>query len=196
MAAAVVSEVLGRLMSSTRRSTAIRPPSTVGPFITPAAQPVAMSSSGFGTNPTFKGNSAGGNGGAIFADGDVAITGVVVFTQNDAVAGEGGAIYAENISDAPGNESMFPQTFTSNSALGNGGAIRARGSVNLLNHPGFGSNVAGNGTTADGGAIYADGSVVLGPGTANLNLARNGGAVYGNGSITLDPHSTLSEHAG
>jgi predicted outer membrane repeat protein len=130
------------------------------------------------------------NGGGIFAAGSVKLIGEVSFSQNTALNGEGGAVYTKLLNDASGNSINLAVTFLTNSAKGNGGAVRATDQVMLLNSPLFQNNTAGNGALADGGGIYADGPVFLERGSSTGNTARNGGAVYGAGDIAFIQHDT------
>ncbi|HZY41243.1 MAG TPA: choice-of-anchor Q domain-containing protein, partial [Anaerolineae bacterium] len=139
---------------------------------------------------TISNNTAITNGGGIFAVGNVNLIGEALFSSNDALNGEGGALYTNDVFDNSGNSVLLIVRFTGNTALGNGGAIRALGRVNLLNSPAFQNNIAGGGTTADGGAVYATGNVFLSRGTSTGNSARNGGAVYALGDVTFNVHDT------
>ena len=132
---------------------------------------------------TISNSSAITHGGGIFAAGSVLLVGAVSFNSDKALNGEGGAIFTNDLIDSSGTSVLLAVTFTGNTALGKGGAVRALGNVSLLNLPRFQNNSAGGGTTADGGAIYADGSVFLQRGTSTGNTARNGGAVYALGNI-------------
>jgi len=129
-----------------------------------------------------------GNGGGAHADGPVKIFGDTLFASNTAT-GEGGALYVHDLTDDFPNNIVL--SWIINTSGGNGGAVRALGTVNLCpSRPQFLGNHAGDGTNADGGGIYADGAIFLcgGGSLSNANTARFGGAYYSKQSVTLNGH--------
>ena len=111
------------------------------------------------TDMTFA-NGSGSSGGAISADDRslVSFSGTISFTRNDALDGDGGAIFAKYSTlrwHGSGDDILFM-----NSASRHGGAIYALWSE--LSWEGTGETVFfGNSASESGGAIHAHGSTVL-----------------------------------
>src|SRR5579859_638847 len=139
---------------------------------------------------TISNSSAITHGAGLYALGNVLLIGEVHFSANHSTAGDGGALYAQDVTDNAGNSVLLEVHFIGNTASGNGGAVRALGQVRLLNSPLFQNNAAAN-----GGAVYANGSVFLSRGTSSGNSAVNGGAVYGLSSVLFNVHDTLNNTA-
>lgn len=134
---------------------------------------------------TFTGNSApGGQGGAIYANGDVY---AYVYACDTEFTGnwsgwDGGAIRADAYVKA--KDSIFTDNYTG--PLGNGGAISAQefyGSVvSMLDN---GDDSLGYPVTAEGGAIWSDDTVTLfGSYAAGNRAATHGGAIFTGGDVT------------
>ena len=137
-------------------------------------------------NPTFTGN-LGYNGGAIFGDGDVIILGDALFTENTANS-EGGAIYCDENVEISGDA-----TFTSNTARSNGGAIYSCGDLTISGDPTFDENSA----ETDGGAIYASGGDITITGSATFDencTGMLGGAIYSYGAVTISGKSVFKSN--
>ena len=168
------------------------------------------------TNATFTSNSADdGNGGAIFS-GTVANISGSQFNLNQA-AENGGAIattgsltsdnnnFQTNNADNGGAISMEggplafansgDDTFTSNVATRDGGAIYESNSNLNIQRGVFQSNTSGdsnNGFAGDGGAIYSDGSAIINQSLLSANSAvegdgvpGEGGSIFNNGTLNL-----------
>jgi CSLREA domain-containing protein len=161
------------------------------------------------TNSSFSNNqlTTGGHGGAIYALQTTTITSST-FDTNSTASGEGGAIYIGNGGTSP---SITDSYFKSNSATGDGGAVRniepdtltIDGSTFESNSGGRGgalasydgtatiknSTFSGNIGTAEGGGIRSGSSTVsLHYSTFYNNSAGNssaGGAILGNSVATL-----------
>ncbi|MDR1011458.1 MAG: autotransporter outer membrane beta-barrel domain-containing protein [Opitutaceae bacterium] len=102
----------------------------------------------------FINNRAGTEGGALYARSTSSsvnsvriapVSGAVVFSNNAAINGSGGAIYAQGAMSVSGSTS-----FAGNSAGASGGAIYAQGNLSVSGFTSFVNNSAG----AFGGAIY------------------------------------------
>jgi predicted outer membrane repeat protein len=139
-------------------------------------------------------NSAITNGGGVFAAGNVVLIGNVSFNSNHAANGDGGGIYANNVSDASAGLINPTIGLNSNSANVNRGGIRATGNVNLTTFPVFVGNHTPS-TTGDGGAIYADGNVTVASGFSQVNSAHNGGIIYAGGNVSVKQHAASQSNA-
>jgi predicted outer membrane repeat protein len=145
------------------------------------------------TRVTFTGNVSGADGGAVYNDGS-GVGGVssppfesVVFYDNEAETGSGGAVY--NAAHGGGSSApLFHNVyFGSNSAYFSGGAVFNNGYNTGTSSPTF-KNVtfSGNSSLETGGAVYNYGSSggTSNPLFANVTFFGNttgfaGGAVYG-----------------
>ncbi len=155
---------------------------------------VTLSSSNNSSLTLISSNVAVTHGGGVFAEGNVALIGNVTFNANQATKGDGGGMYANNISDATGGFFNTLIGIDSNSAFINGGGIRALGTVVLDSFP----ELVGNhtlSTTGDGGAIYADGDVTLAGGLSQANGAHDGGIVYTGGNGVIRQHASSQSNA-
>ncbi len=136
------------------------------------------------------------NGGGVFAEGNVLLVGNVSLNLNQATKGDGGGIYANNVSNASGG--LFNTdnpSLSSNSANVNGGGIRALGNVTLTTFPAIVGNHTIS-TTGDVGAIYADGNVTVVSGLSQANRAHNGGIIYAGGNVSIKQHAASQSNAG
>ena len=140
------------------------------------------------------GNSASGNGGAIYAVGNLQWNKAGVTFESNSAEENGGALYVE------GTLTMNGGTFENNSSSGNGGAVYVGGGAAI-------QSVTATGNSAmNGGAFYfASGSVSLAPSSGNSvvlekNSAMNGGALYiasdvaltvGSGSVAMNNNSAV-----
>ena len=148
-------------------------------------------------NATFKGNTAGSNGGAINAAGELIIT-YATFTENSAVS-KGGAIYAyySKREFSPRVVRIDGGLFEKNSA-DRGGAICfadsgdvTRGAIGKIGTVSFTENKAvetdGYG---NGGALYLTGKSTVtftgSPTFAKNSAASGGGAIFVTGASTVD----------
>ena len=145
---------------------------------------------------TFTGNTAntmGGQGGAIYANGDVSIGSGATFSTNAAY--QGGAVFVGSLGT---QLSLDGTTFQNNLATastisGAGGAIYFSIPPSTLTNAGnttFSANTASTG----GGAIYADGSLTLTStttgqlsfiGNSTLSTTGRGGAIYARQTLYL-----------
>ena len=136
------------------------------------------------SNSTLSANEVSdGDGGAIYALGNVTISANSTLSNNVAIDGDGGAIFAE------GNVTISNSTLSNNVAIaGNGGAILADGNVTISN-----STLSGN-SARYGGAISALGVVSISNGsTLSSNSANeHGGAIESGGTVSISSASTLS----
>lgn len=130
---------------------------------------IASGSSGTTTiGGTITGNTAGGHGGAIYTNGFALQVGGTI-TENSA-NGNGGAIFANSAytSSASGTTIKNNAKIQNNRAGMNGGAVYLAG--NKLNIGGTNTEITGNVATLNGGAVYISG------GTTTIS----GGAITGN----------------
>lgn len=143
-----------------------------------------------------------GEGGAIFNEGVVTITGHAEFINNAAIGGSAGAVL---------NRSAFTLTgsgvFDSNRARqycdadgdcseGDGGALMNMGKAEMTASDANGSfQFKGNSADRDGGAIYNSGTVTI-AGKADFTgntAGSNGGAIYNNGgTFTMTGDATFN----
>jgi len=136
------------------------------------------------TNSTVSGNTAP-NGGGLRNDGTATINNII-FLNNQATTGTGGAIAATN--------GVIPLTLSNSTISGNtsavsGGGIVSNGAVTLTN-----STVSGNSTTfGSGGGIVSNGAVTLTNSTVSGNSTTfgSGGGIFSNGAVALT-NSTVS----
>ena len=133
------------------------------------------------------------DGGAIYSDGALAVSGDVVFRANNAFTGDyGGAIYSD--SDPGSTLAVSGATFTDNTAY-EGGAIYS-------NQPGTATiqDSAFSGNNGDdwgyGGAIYGDsGGINVDASSFAGNTAYEGGGIYwGNNTDVTVTHSTFTNN--
>ncbi len=145
-----------------------------------------------GTNTVFAGNTATGNGGAIYnASSDLQLA-YASFTDNKAV--NGGAFY-----NAGQNVSITGVVFGGMSEDGtvegntaaNGGAIYNKGTMLTVTDAVFSGNTA----TGDGGALYNEGALTMTGGSFTGNTAANGGAIYHKGTILTVTDAVFSGNA-
>ncbi len=127
-------------------------------------------------------NSSGeSDGGAVWAGGLLDVTADVVFNDNAASDGGGGAIYLQSDQGSP--NTITGATFTRNSGNG-GGAIYDDSSdpLSITN-----TSFANNTSSDEGGAIYgdADGGMTISGGSFTDNDAVYGGGFYWNGSSAV-----------
>ena len=134
-------------------------------------------------------NFANINGGAIYTQGNLTITGGsgnITFSGNSANI-NGGAIYTQgNLTITGGSENI---TFSGNSASINGGAIYTEGNLTINGGSGnitFSRNSASN----TGGAIYTQENLTITGGSGNITFSGNsasidGGAIYTPGNLTI-----------
>ncbi|MDR1282542.1 MAG: autotransporter outer membrane beta-barrel domain-containing protein [Opitutaceae bacterium] len=148
---------------------------------------------------TFESNIADGYGGAVMnANGSTFrqtdATGSITFTGNQAVEGDGGAIYnAGNHATGLSTVDLTNATFRDNTAGGNSGAIQNSRANALLriNHGLFDGNAAGN----SGGAIENFlGTVELTDVAFTGNTARNYGGAINNWRGSVSITVTAGEH--
>ena len=138
----------------------------------------------FSEAPTFTGNTASSNGGAINSAGEVKFEKSATFTGNTASSG-GGAIYV-----ASGGTATFSEapTFTGNKATGNGGAVYSDGgTVSFASATFGGADTANSNKATNGGAIYSTGSLSFtGAAQFTTNVASaDGGAIYSTGTTSF-----------
>ncbi|MDL2207784.1 hypothetical protein LJB82_03575, partial [Desulfovibrio sp. OttesenSCG-928-M16] len=134
-----------------------------------------------------RGNSAGGSGGAVHADGHVIFENKTLLSQNTAQF-SGGGVYAVDLVKLGANSVIMQNTATD----GDGGGIRA-GRVNV----GAGGFIYANKADTDGGAIYAGGTFTSTASNYVSNKAnRAGGAIYSTDTVTLKGDSFSSNQAG
>jgi predicted outer membrane repeat protein len=129
------------------------------------------------TAVAFTGNSATGDGGAIF-NGGGALAGLSHLTfSGNAAALNGGAIYQAGASMTIGSCG-----FVNNTASQQGGAIdQAAGTLDLAN-----STFTGNTASLNGGALFIDADASLANVSISGGSAQSGGAIYQNsGTLTL-----------
>lgn len=135
------------------------------------------------TYTTFSGNTATGDGGAIWntlynsvnQDGAVYVANST-FTENQAT--NGGAIYNSGDQDKAGNAAALyvdNSTFSGNTAAEKGGAIFNGGDLTLQ-----GGTVSGNSSVARGGSIYNTGKLTVDNVTFDQNTTStgDGGAIF------------------
>jgi hypothetical protein len=143
--------------------------------------------------PNIHDNRASGSGGAIFAaGGKLAISGIV-FSSNNAINGDGGAI------DSSAPLTITGSDFEENHAHGDGGAILAMppGKLTISN-----SGVADNSSFSDGGGIAAETGFSLLNVLVFDNLAQErGGGVFALGSgkissLTIDVNEAIGDGGG
>lgn len=131
-------------------------------------------------------SSGSSDGGAVWADGLFDVTGDVVFNDNAASDGGGGAIYLDSDQGSP--NTITGATFTRNSS-DEGGAINDDSSdlLSITN-----TSFANNTSSDEGGAIYgdADGGMTITGGSFTDNDAVYGGGFYWDGSSTVSVTGT------
>ena len=144
------------------------------------------------TGGSFSGNTASGNGGAIYSVGIALIGGGVVVENNSAV--NGGAIYNTGIM------AVFYGSYLNNTATtGSGGAIYNTGSGIIASFVGdsyeklvFSGNKA---TSGNGGAIYYSSTVAMTEGIVYAsflnNTAKDGAAVYLSSNVSSSTDDLL-----
>jgi predicted outer membrane repeat protein len=124
---------------------------------------------------TLTGGSISSDGGAVFAAGDVTVSGAT-FTGNHASDGYGGAIWSD------GNVTADASTFDANVAYASGGAIAASGDVTVKN----GSTFTRNTTEDNGGAVYSEeGLVDISDSQFTDNQADSNIGGYGDGGAAF-----------
>ena len=138
----------------------------------------------FAGTAEFLENSASNNGGAIFTQGNLTITGGsgnITFSGNSASI-YGGAIFTlGNLTITGGSGNI---TFSGNSASNNGGAIYTEGNLTIVGGAGKISFSGNQATNRRGGAIYSrNGSINIRAGTGGIEFVNNhadsnGGAIY------------------
>jgi predicted outer membrane repeat protein len=142
-----------------------------------------------------------GDGGAIYALGNVSISANSTLSNNVAIDGNGGAIYAEGgvtvtnstlldntayrggAIEAGLDVTVSNSTLSENSSSSQGGAIFGIDAVTISN-----STFSGNSAGTDGGAIVADGEgdVNISGSTLSGNSAeRSGGALFSLGAVNV-----------
>ena len=137
------------------------------------------------TNSTFSGNTATGNGGAIYSSSNTDLT-VSSSTFSNNTAGSGGAIRITDTSTA----TVSSSTFSANSAS-NGGALYPNSSNPMMV---INSTFTGNTAVNGGGAISNHGTAIVSGSTFTNNTASGygGGAIYVSGSKTTVSDTTIS----
>jgi predicted outer membrane repeat protein len=163
-------------------------------FSTGSGITITLAGNGNVTATVVSNSTAITDGGGLFAEGNVVLVGNVSFSSNHATNGDGGGIYANNVSDASAGLINPTIGLNSNSANVNGGGIRATGNVNLTTFPVFVGNHTPS-TTGDGGAIYADGNVTVASGFSQVNSAHNGGIIYAGGNVLVKQHAASQSNA-
>ena len=127
------------------------------------------------TNSAISGNTAAGEGGGIFNDGELNLTNSAI--SGNTAAGEGGGIISAT--DA-GTITLTNSTISGNTAS-LGGGIMNQVPLILTN-----STVSGNTATNVGGGIWSNGSVTLISSTVSGNTAgTTGGGINNLGTVTL-----------
>ncbi len=113
---------------------------------------------------SFTNNSAGSGGGAIFAVGNL-------FLGDTTVVGNSGTDAGGVGSD--GHVELIRVTISGNSATGEGGGLRTRGTSSLV-----ATKIINNSTTGAGGGVFSIGSIGLNTSTISQNLANAAGGLY------------------
>ena len=140
------------------------------------------------TDSTFTGNTATANGGAIYNEGTLTVTGESAFTNNSTTTSGGGAIYNSGALTLTGTESN-KVAFTGNHTTKNGGAIFAATGGSLdIDYAKFENNTATNGgaiTNLGTSALTIDNSIFTGN-----TVATNGGAIQNNATVDAEISNT------
>ncbi|MCL2525279.1 MAG: autotransporter outer membrane beta-barrel domain-containing protein [Betaproteobacteria bacterium] len=147
----------------------------IGKSITLANNTAATTTSLTGLTATSLG------GGAIYANGDIKLTGdTIALTGNQAIEGSGGALQAEHSVTITGSMQAVGNLALGTNVGGYGGAIWAGWNVGL---EAKGGDIVfdGNQANLDGGAIRAGGNVTLNANTGNI-IFQNNIAGSGNGN--------------
>jgi hypothetical protein len=129
---------------------------------------------------------AAGSGGAIYCNGDLALSDVTV-TGNSAVAGTG--VYI-----AGGTANLSNDAFTNNSSVGSlaGGAVCIVGGTANLDDDTFDINLFGG--TSDAAAIYVGGGTVTLSGDLVQRSANFEAAIYISGGVVTFCHDTVKDN--
>ncbi len=124
-------------------------------------------------NAVIKNANSTAEGGAIYNEGTLTITGSK-FNDNLADDDDAGAIWNE------GTINTLSADFSNNKATDNGGAIHNKGTITTIT-----GNFNDNKSDDYGGAIYNEGTISSITGDFNKNTGDdNGGAIYNTGTIT------------
>ncbi len=141
--------------------------------------------------PNFAGNSSSRYGGAIYTNGDLTLNGNIIFEGNKSES-YGGAIYA--LGTISGNTSSYLPIFTGNVAESRGGAIYTDANITLENVS-FDNNSSNEG---GGGAVYTSKKATFTNSTFTNNIAAGddarGGAIFADGSVSITS-STLTNNS-
>jgi predicted outer membrane repeat protein len=138
-------------------------------------------------NSSITGNSAGSQGGGLFAwassfggTSDVSVQDVTISTNT---AAQGGGVYNA------GDLTMTDARIVADTASGDGGGIANAGTLSMT-----GTSLRGNTAAADGGGLYNSGTATLIGCLVSGNSAASGGGIYAasGGSVTLD--DTIVSH--
>ena len=130
-------------------------------------------------NSEFTENIAAANGGAVSAGSAARITVEgAAFNGNSSLSGNGGAVYAASGAGLSVNGAVFSQNHADN---GYGGALYASGDTVLKN-----VNFDGNSAVYGGGIMNFNNMVIGGNSSFTNNKASAGGAVFTLGTLTLD----------
>ncbi len=132
------------------------------------------------TDSTVIGNSAGNDGGGILAGDEATLTGSTV--SGNSAGGNGGGVYADNVTASS-------TAIENNSADGDGGGIYASNSVTLTD-----STVDANSAARRGGGIHAESGATLTGSTVSGNSATLDGGGISSGNVSLTD-STVSDNS-
>lgn len=146
----------------------------------------------YAQNITFIGNSATGDGGAVYGKG-VGSIGTGLTLDSNRAGSYGGGIY---VNSAP---TLSGTIFTKNSATSGGGGLYADNSAGItLTGCTFTNNgKVGSYTTADGGAVYNNLGIMsmTGNGYTGNSVANNGGALYSSGGTITSSGNTFTNNS-
>ena len=120
---------------------------------------------------TIRSNTAGEEGGAVYASTDVEISSAadIIIEQNTATAGAGGAIYSlGDVTITPGDGAQV--SISDNTAGGYGGAIYSSGTVKMS---GGSYEISNNTADSYGGAIYAETGVDISADAGDITFSGN-----------------------
>jgi len=147
------------------------------------------------------GSDGAGNGGAIYTDGNVALSNVDLLGNN---AINGGAIYVDTNGTLTTNAGQIGDVGVGNSATTDGGAIYNAGGTVTIIGTAFEDNQAGRGGALfnDGGTMELQGAIVGRPGTlpgpdfgnGTVVGTAQGGGIFNTGTLILNAGTAVQNN--
>ncbi len=139
----------------------------------------------FDSNTAFlEANPSSANGGAIYSEGNLNITGGSYINNT---AWDGGALYLKSTSISIIEDAIFKK----NAATGYGGAIYNAGDLTLSNTTIGGDSSEDANTAIQGAGVYNSNKITINGGSFKNNLATSAGALYLTSSATAQINGTI-----